>query len=600
MNFRVYIFVLISCFSVRLASAQSKIELANSLYEQNEYDKALLIYEDLTTDDPNQPLFYDRYLQCLVKTNNQKKAIKFIRKRSKKSTEPLSFMIDECWVLNSDLNTINESKKLFDFILEKIKNDYGSLLLAADLCEQHNLNEYAIKLLQEGEILFGSTSDITNHLANLYLSNGQRIKAMERYLTLMINSNLPFEQFKQVFESNITDSADFIALQKLLTTKIQENPDVSSLSEWLKWSFIKMQDWNNAFIYTKTIDIKLGEDGRRLFDLGTLCLSNNELEIALKCFEYCVKLGQNSHDPNLVNSFYLNTKYQILNKSNATNQDWNILISELTQFELENGPTAETLPIAQTLSDIYIHRNNAPEKSVSMLQKYVNNSTLEKKILANAKISLAKAQIANNEMWKSELLLAQVEKDFSEEALGQQAKFYRAELSFFRGDYDWAVMQLDILKDATTQLISNDAMELALCITDNIGTDSNYTPLQLYSKALLFQRQNRFDSAFFYADKVRNDFQGHSLTDEVLLLKAKMFEYQSNYEKAADLYETLSIAFSHDILADNALIALANIYQNKLNKPEKALESYKKIIENYSNSIYITEARKEFRKLRGF
>ena len=116
---------------------------------------------------------------------------------------------------------------------------------------------------------------------------------------------------------------------------------------------------------------------------------------------------------------------------------------------------------------------------------------------------------------------------------------------------------------------------------------------------MLFQRQIRFDSAIFYAEKIRNDFQGHSLTDEILLLKARIYESQENYQKAVDTYETLAIAFSHDILADNALFALGNLYQYKLKNSEKAIQTYKKIIENHSNSIFITEARKEYRRLRG-
>ena len=104
----------------------------------------------------------------------------------------------------------------------------------------------------------------------------------------------------------------------------------------------------------------------------------------------------------------------------------------------------------------------------------------------------------------------------------------------------------------------------------------------------------------FYANKVKTDFPGHSLTDDVLLLKAKIFEQQKLYEKAADSYETLAIAFEHDILTDNALFAAANLYQFKLNNPEKAMKSYQKIIENFSNSIFIVDSRREFRKLRGF
>lgn len=579
--------------------AQSKNDLANGLYEQNEFEKATIIYEELVDENPNQSFFYERYIQCLVKTSNQKKAVKFIRKKSKKSPDPLPLMIDECWVLSTDEKTSKEADNLFDFILSKINQDLEVSLYAAELFERHNLNNYAIKILQTAETNFGENSEISNNLANLYISNGQRIQAMERYMNLMIHSSVDFENLKQVFESNITDSADIVALQQLLITKIQENPYVTSLSEWLKWTFVKLQDWKNAFVFTKSIDIRLKEDGKRVYDLGLVCKSNNELNIALKCFEYCLKKGENSFDETESFSKYLEVKYLIYSQQNTQEKDWNNLIGELKQFELKNGPSVSTLPIAETLSQVYIERNS-PDSAVFLLEKYINNNQIQKKNLAQAKIALAKAHVANSEMWKSELLFAQVEKDYSEEALGQTAKYNRAELSFFRGDYDWAAMQLDVLKDATTQLISNEAMELALCITDNVASDSNYLPLQIYSKSLLFFRQHRFDSAIFYANLVKTDFPGHSLTDEVLLLKAKIFEQQKQYDKAADTYETLAIAFEHDILTDNALFALANLYQFKLNNTEKAIKTYQKIIDQFSNSIFIVDARREFRKLRGF
>ena len=599
-NLKKVLFYIVFSIITNFAFSQNKGELANGLYEQNEFEKAQIIYEELTSDQPDESFFYQRYVQCLVKTNNQKKAVKFIRKKAKKQSDPLIYMIDECWVLSTDEKTKKESENLFELINGKITNDLEASIIASEHFEKYNLLDYAIKILQTAEANFGNIPEISNTLANLYLSNGQRIKAMERYLTLMVRSSIEFEQFKQVFESNITDSADIVALQQLLLLKIQENPYVTSLSEWLKWTFVKLQDWKNAFVYTKSIDIRLKEDGKRVFELGLLCKSNNELAIALKCFEYCTKLGINGHDPNLSQSNYLEVKYLLLQQKNGSNIEWNTLIAELKAFENENGPSIETLPIAETLSQIYIERRNNPDSSVFLLEKYLENPQIQKKNLAQAKISLAKAYIANNEMWQSELLFAQVEKDYSEESLGQIAKYNRAELSFFRGDYDWSLMQLDVLKDATTQLISNDAMELALCITDNVASDSNYMPLQLYSKALLFFRQHRFDSALYYAEKVKSNYPGHSLTDEVLMLKAKIFEQQELFDKAVDTYETISIAFAHDILVDNALFALANLYQYKLNNSEKAQISYKKIIENHSNSIFIVDARREFRKLRGF
>jgi hypothetical protein len=44
---------------------------------------------------------------------------------------------------------------------------------------------------------------------------------------------------------------------------------------------------------------------------------------------------------------------------------------------------------------------------------------------------------------------------------------------------------------------------------------------------------------------------------------------------------------------------MAELYNNKLNNPEKASEYYQKIIFDYASSIYLVEARKKFRELRG-
>ena len=44
---------------------------------------------------------------------------------------------------------------------------------------------------------------------------------------------------------------------------------------------------------------------------------------------------------------------------------------------------------------------------------------------------------------------------------------------------------------------------------------------------------------------------------------------------------------------------MAELYNNELNNPEKAKEYYQKIIFDHANSIYLVDARKKYRKLRG-
>ena len=52
-------------------------------------------------------------------------------------------------------------------------------------------------------------------------------------------------------------------------------------------------------------------------------------------------------------------------------------------------------------------------------------------------------------------------------------------------------------------------------------------------------------------------------------------------------------------MADDAYYKLAQLYETKLNQPQRAKECYEAIIDNYEDSIYFIEARKKFRRLRG-
>ncbi|HEY1045339.1 MAG TPA: tetratricopeptide repeat protein, partial [Bacteroidia bacterium] len=94
-------------------------------------------------------------------------------------------------------------------------------------------------------------------------------------------------------------------------------------------------------------------------------------------------------------------------------------------------------------------------------------------------------------------------------------------------------------------------------------------------------------------------FPGHSLADEILFAKATIAERRNLFEEAEKLYLEIIKNYSFDILADNAVFQLAQLYEFKLKDLEKAKKMYETIILNYTGSLYITEARKRFRNLRG-
>ena len=109
--------------------------------------------------------------------------------------------------------------------------------------------------------------------------------------------------------------------------------------------------------------------------------------------------------------------------------------------------------------------------------------------------------------------------------------------------------------------------------------------------------------AHLFAEKLWNqiesEFPDHSLTDDILYLKARMYTQKHEYTRAAEMYQKILDNHLEEIRADNALFALAQLYETNLKDLEKAKSLYETLFIDFSNSTLAVEARKRFRILRG-
>jgi len=194
---------------------------------------------------------------------------------------------------------------------------------------------------------------------------------------------------------------------------------------------------------------------------------------------------------------------------------------------------------------------------------------------------------------------SQIQKIVQSDILAQEARFKVARTSYFKGDFEWAQVQLDVLKKSTTQLIANDAMELSLLIRDNTLEDSTQTALKKYARADLLELQEKHNEAIAVLEELLTNHKGEKIEDEAWLKQGEIFEKVGEYRKAEVNYLKIIEFYSDDILADDAHYRLAKIYEEKLDEPDKAKEQYEQIIFHFADSIYYVEARKKFRTLRG-
>jgi tetratricopeptide (TPR) repeat protein len=129
--------------------------------------------------------------------------------------------------------------------------------------------------------------------------------------------------------------------------------------------------------------------------------------------------------------------------------------------------------------------------------------------------------------------------------------------------------------------------------------DSSYVALGFYSKADLMVYRNKTDEALAILDSVQMVALWHPLHDEVLFKKGEIMLKQGKFADADSLFAKVTEMYPQDILADNALMERAEIYQYQYQDIPKAMELYEKIMFDYPGSLFVVEARKRYRELRG-
>ena len=122
---------------------------------------------------------------------------------------------------------------------------------------------------------------------------------------------------------------------------------------------------------------------------------------------------------------------------------------------------------------------------------------------------------------------------------GYEAKFRRARLAYYMGNFEWAKALLDVLKASTSKLIANDAFGISLLINDNTYNDSIEYPLQLFADADLYTYQNKDSLALMKLDTLKGKYFSHSLMDEVLFKESHIYLKNRKYDLAAESLENI-------------------------------------------------------------
>ncbi|QEC51281.1 tetratricopeptide repeat protein [Anseongella ginsenosidimutans] len=579
------------------AGAQSSRDeaLADQFFREGDYAKAAELYRQLYAGD-NSEQYYGRLVNTLIYLKEFEAAEQVILEQSAAAPGDYRYQLDLGNLYNKSGNP-EKAGTHFEAVLKNLPAESHLVSGIAYSLYNYGENELAVKALLKAREGSGDPTSFSFELARLYYLDKQPSSMIHELLTLVERRPEYLENIKGQLQFYLQDEKEFILLQEMLEKRMKRNDGNPVYSRLLIWRLLQQKEFEKALDLAIAMD-KKEEQGQHLLQIAGICSANEAFGTAARAYTYLMDKGEASPWYPAARIHFLDAKRKHLLSGKYKPADLEALEKGYEALLQDLGKNKGTAPVMKQLALLKGRYLGKLDEAVSLLEETVTVAE-DASFRAECKLELGDLYILADDVWEATLIYGQVEKEFRDSPLGQEARFRNARLSYYIGEFEWARGQLNVLKAATSQLMANDALNLSLLISENPGPDSSYGALRMYARAELLAFRHLPGEALSTLDSINTRFPGHALHDDILMARAAIFIQQGQVEEAAGTFTRVIEDHEFGIWADDALFKLGTLYEQQLKDPKKAMEYYEKLLLQHSGSLYITEARKRFRTLRG-
>ena len=594
------IFLLLTISFSAFAQGDVEEKLALQYFQNKEYSKAADLYKSIYQKKPT-PSFYNYYLDCLFALEDYKTASHFVKSVAKKHPEQQKYKVESAYVIDRSGNQ-KKATKLYDKAIKSLKSNRNDVIDLANAFKVRGLLDYALKTFKKGKKLI-KDPPLNMELADLYMSMGNYKGMISEYLDMVADNEhylLPIQSKLQLIISDPKNDEASEALREELLRRTQKHPNKSIYTELLYWYSLQKKQFALALMQAKALDKRYDEQGERIFQLAKVLYSNKQYLLTIEAYEYVMKYGKKNRLYQTSSIEILQARFMHIVKDGSYEQaDLENLALDYEDLLKRYGKNGSTVGLVMNLAHLYAFYLDNVDNAIELLKEVPKLSNVDNYTKAKAKLSLGDILLFSGQKWEGSLMYKQVEKANKYDAIGFEARMKSAKFFYYVGEMDWAKVQLDVLKGATSKLIANDALELYLLITENMSPDSTYDALSIYARADLLSFQHKYKEANQTLDSIFVAFPiGEPIRDNVWYKKAEISLQMKDFGAADSLFQECIDEDMYGTLADNALIFRARLNDNELNDSEKAKALYKKILIDYPGSLFTIEARKRYREMQ--
>lgn len=587
-----------SGFSVAIFAQekQDKKELADEYFKRGNYAKAIDLYENLFGNPEWDAAIFPNLMTSLEK-EKPGRVESTLKKFLKKYPDQFNFQTYQYRYIKEKQGQKDLDKHVSSRFIPWLLKAQERVFLGFSFFSGPEAQTYKKELLDQAIKQYGYET-FWKLILETHLQQKNYVEA-SKMVTDLVNRNQPTtEELQSFIQESVQESAFARQLQLDLLKAAQQKPGQSQYPEFLAWLYLQIKDFEGAMQQYKALDLQQNSGGTRLYQLGEFALNNDFQKVAIRCFEFLVQQFPASPYRFMAQQKLIQLREEVVKNTYPVQK------SEVKALILEYENLAENqylnmYDLNLKVAELYGKFLNRPDSAILLLETKMKATRWPRNMESKAKILLADMYILKNEPWEASLLYGQVEKDEAESLLGYEAKLKNAKVFYFKGEFELCQEQLDVLKMSTSRDISNDAIDLGLLIQDILAEDTTGYFLSKFAEIDLLIFQGNYPDAVTKIDNVLAASSNAIVTER---MRYRLYKNYIAMRKPDEALQQLDLIFktkASDLYLDDALFFMGNIYADQKKDKDKAMELYLQLIKDYPGSLFVVDARKKLRQLRG-
>ena len=595
----------------------AKLRLAQSFEQAGEWKKAAAVYESLLESNPDGFVVLDGLRRSYTEMKEYDKAIDLVRQQlwTKPLDENLLSVLGGLYDLAGKTQTADS---VWHVVLRRDRQNANLYRMVAAQLIDHREYERAIQIYLEGREATKNQMLFLEELASLYGALHQYESAASEYIKL-VRSNPQQVTYVEARLSSFTGReearrAALVVVQK----ESQQAPEEVPILSLLAWLYMDGKDFDAAFEQYQRIDRLTKANGHEVFRFGQRAAQERAYAASAKAFREVIEKTASQDILPLARLGYA----RALEELSAENDTIALLSSRTpvtTPASNENTRVSESQPTFQVALALYeglaqdypntdiamqaffrigmVRFNcffdlNGAAEAFDTVRKLPYNANL----LYEATMSLGEIQTARNDLVRAHQEYGQLLK-IAPEQYRDRVLYRIAELDYFEARFDTAAGSLQRISVYLANDLANDALQLLYSIQKN--KPAGQEALAEFARADLLVRQRKYPEALALFESVTKQFAATPLLDDGMMRIGELHLLLNKTDSALVVFRRIINDIPTSILRDRAQMRIGEMYERRLMDKKKAIEAYEAVLANYPTSLFVEEARKRIRILRG-